>query len=247
MSHHLSGSLVAHRHTHLTWRKTHVFSNCYCNDLYTINSAFRWSCPSVLVTADQISASAWALQHPYNLADSMTTYEVKLWRSQLVVLMLVEWYTCSFLPITVFTLDRCVHIWSSCCKSIEKFSFVITKQFISFVFHFSPSWFNLVLKSTPAVALLSSSPISGCLVVYERRWRTAGARPAQNTTEMIQFGVGSKLFGHLRTAWCGDEHRAGWMHISAWLSCWQGTETAKEGCQAERLRTGSWHPLSLHL
>lgn len=54
----------------------------------------------------------------------------------------------------------------------------------------------------------------GVLVVYGRRWRTAGARPVQNTTKVIQFGVGSKLFGHLLTAWHGDEHRTGSMHIS---------------------------------
>lgn len=37
---------------------------------------------------------------------------------------------------------------------------------------------------------------------------TAGARPAQNSREVIQFGVGSKLCGHMRTAQCGDGHRA---------------------------------------
>lgn len=34
-------------------------------------------------------------------------------------------------------------------------------------------------------------------------------RPAQNTREVIQFGVGSKLCGHLHSARCGAKHREG--------------------------------------
>lgn len=70
--------------------------------------------------------------------------------------------------------------------------------------YFCPLWFDLLLKSSPFTSFFSLPPQSlGVSGVYGR-WRgTAGARPAQNTGKVIQFGVGSKLFGHLRPAWHG--------------------------------------------
>lgn len=78
-----------------------------------------------------------------------------------------------------------------------------------------PSWI-CYLNQLPLPPLLFFSSTLGYLVVYQRGWKTAGARPAQNTREEIQFGVGSKLCGHLRTARLGVEHGAGWMHIRHW-------------------------------
>lgn len=85
-----------------------------------------------------------------------------------------------------------------------------------------------LICSLNRVLLPCSLSVSGCLVVYEKRWRTAGARPAQNTREVIQFGVGSKLDGRLCTAWCGAGYQAGWMHIIL------------PGCTADRAKKLPW-------
>ncbi len=117
-------------------------------------------------------------------------------------------------------------------------SFHINHQTFSSLSHSAlpPLICSLNQLPLPPLSLSFFPPVSRCLVIYERRWKTAGARPSQNTREVIQFGVGSKLHGHLRTARLGAEHRGRVDVCEAWISqaLRRNTRTQQSHCSGQQ-------------